>query len=425
MRLRKQEALDLLWENPIEVGRWVGFKDLTEMHNDWLRMFLYSSKDVTLQGHRGSFKTTTLSLFLALHIVIAPNETTTFFRKTGTDVSEVLQQTANILKAGCVQEIVNAIYGKDLLLLKESSAQIHTNLATGYEGTSQISGLGIGTSITGKHSDVVVTDDIVNFNDRVSQAERERTKRAYQELQNVKNRGGRFINTGTPWHKDDCFTLMPEPHKFDCYQTGLMSDAEIKYLKDRMTPSLFAANYELKHIASDDIMFADPVLGADETFAMNGYSHVDAAYGGGDWTAFTICNIKDGKFYIYGRMWQNHIDNVMDEIVQLHEKFLCAKLYKEFNDDKGFSAKELRKKGVRVQIYHEHMNKYMKISTYLKFYWKDVVFVKGTDEEYINQVCDYTENAEHDDAPDSLASLIRQLANKKNRDENTDNYLFY
>lgn len=425
MKLRKQQALDLLWERPIEIGHWVGFKDLSDLHNDWLRMFLYSSDDLTVQGHRGSFKTTTLSLFLAEHIIVAPNETTTFFRKTGSDVSEVLQQTANILRAGCIQEIVNAIYGKDLLLLKDSHAEIHTNLMTGYKGTSQIVGLGIGTSITGKHSDVVVTDDIVNVNDRVSYAERERTKRAYQELQNVKNRGGRFINTGTPWHKDDCFTLMPKPMKYDCYQTGLMSEADIQHVKDHMTASLFAANYELKHIADDDIMFTDPVLGADTELVRDGVSHVDAAYGGEDYTAFTICKVKGGKFYVYGRLWQKHIDNVMDEVVQLHENFMCGKLYKEFNDDKGFVAKELRKRGLRVQTYNEHMNKHMKISSYLKFHWKDVIFVAGTDDEYIEQICDYNENAEHDDAPDSLASIIRQLAPKIGRDENTDNYMFY
>ena len=56
---------------------------------------------------------------------------------------------------------------------------------------------------------------------RLSQAERERTKLAYMELQNIKNRGGRFINTGTPWHKDDAFSIMPKPKRFDCYSTGI------------------------------------------------------------------------------------------------------------------------------------------------------------------------------------------------------------
>ena len=60
------------------------------------------------------------------------------------------------------------------------------------------------------------------------------------------------------------------------------------------------------------------------------------------------------------------------------------------------------------------MNKHMKIVTYLKSIWKDVIFVEGTDQEYIDQICDYFEDAEHDDAPDSAASLARILYKKCN-----------
>jgi hypothetical protein len=35
--------------------------------------------------------------------------------------------------------------------------------------------------------------------------------------------------------------------------------------------------------------------------------------------------------------------------------------------------------------------------------------VDGTDEDYINQICEFNEFADHDDAPDSLASIIRRL----------------
>ena len=110
--------MSLIRNNPIEIGHWVGFKDLTNLHNQWLRGFLFKKNDQTLQAHRGSFKTTTLSLFFAIHSVIYPNETLLYFRKTGGDVSEVARQTANILDSGCMHEIVNAIYGFDLKLLK-------------------------------------------------------------------------------------------------------------------------------------------------------------------------------------------------------------------------------------------------------------------------------------------------------------------
>ncbi len=46
--------------------------------------------------------------------------------------------------------------------------------------------------------------------------------------------------------------------------------------------------------------------------------------------------------------------------------------------------------------------------------WKDVVFLSDTDPDYLAEILDYTETAEHDDCPDSLASLIR-IHKKKGR----------
>ena len=416
MNSERENVLDLLWDNPVEIAHWIGFKDMTELHNEWLKDFLYDEEDQTLQGHRGSYKTTTLSLFFALHMIIAPNETVLFFRKTGADVTEVMRQTANILKSGCVQKMVRILYGKDLRFVKESGAEISTNLSTTIKGASQLAGLGIGTSITGKHADIVVTDDIVNVNDRSSKAERERTKRAYMELENIKNRGGRFINTGTPWHVEDAFTLMPNPKKYDCYTTGLMTPEQIEHVRERMLPSLFAANYELRHIASEDVIFNNPVTNADPSIMDQArYCHIDAAYGGEDYTAFTIVQKTGGKYYVFGKIWRKHIDDCEDEIIEWRKHFNAGKIWCETNSDKGYLAKELRKRGERVSTYVESMNKFLKITSYLKGEWKNVVFVAGTDDAYVRQITDYNENAEHDDAPDSLATMVRMLWGRKER----------
>ena len=414
--ITQSDILNLIKYNPIEIGRWVGFNDLTEMHNEWLKMFLFSKQDETLQGHRGSFKTTVLSLFFALHTVIAPNESLIYFRKTGSDVIEIARQTINILESGCMHEIVRLLYGIDLKLLKATGTEIKTNLATTIKGSSQIVGLGIGTSITGKHADIVVTDDIVNVNDRISTAERERTKITYQELQNIKNRGGRFVNTGTPWHKDDCFTLMPEPKKYDCYTTGLISSEQLEDIKSHMSPSLFAANYELKHIADDDLLFPEPRQGAPEsTIIGSGVAHLDSAFYGEDYTAFSIMSYRDGKFYLFGKVWRKHVQDCYSDILRLYNHFLCDKLYNEKNADKGMVGKELKRLGMRTVLYDESLNKHIKIATYLKAIWAEVVIVEGTDEEYLDMICDYTEDAEHDDAPDSAACLARLLYKKANR----------
>ena len=47
--------------------------------------------------------------------------------------------------------------------------------------------------------------------------------------------------------------------------------------------------------------------------------------------------------------------------------------------------------------------------TYLYSSWKDIKFLKETDEEDIRQIQSYEEKAKHDDCPDSAASVIRLL----------------
>ena len=413
MNSRKQAVLDLLWNEPYKIGHWVGFKDLTTLHNEWLRSFLYAEDDQTLLAHRGSYKTTDLSLFLAIHTVIKPNENVMFFRKTDDDVTEVLTQSQKILKSGAFQKIVCDLYDTDLQLLKENNSEIHTNLCTSTKGISQVVGLGIGTSITGKHADIVVTDDIVNLKDRISKAERERTKIQYMELQNIRNRGGRFINTGTPWHKEDAISIMPNVRRYDCYSTGLITRDKLEELRQSMSDSLFAANYELKHIADKDAMFKEPKFTKDNELIYGGMAHIDAAYDGEDGTAYTIFHkLSDGRIIGFGKRWDKHVDDCLGEIGVYHKMLRAGSISCEKNADKGYLAKELRGLKYSVNTYDESMNKFVKISTYLRSNWKNIIWLEDTDPEYINEILDYSENAEHDDSPDSAASLLRKMENR-------------
>ena len=414
--MTRQQAVEFLKTKPYKLGHLIGFTKLTELHNGWIIDMLKGDEDKTLQAHRGSYKTTCVSIVLALIIILLPRLKTLFIRKTDDDVKEVISQVKKILESQQVKYFVKCIYGVDLRLTKQNATEINTNLSADIKGTSQLVGMGTGSSLTGKHFDRIFTDDIVNLQDRTSKAERDRIKGIYQELHNVKNRGGRIYNTGTPWHKDDAFSIMPKPETWDCYSTGLIDDAELEEIRSKMTASLFSANYELKHIADDDVIFTTPQTGAEPALVEQGECHVDAAYGGEDYTAFTIARKFDGKYYVYGRCWQKHVDDVQDEIIDLRKAFNAGKISCENNGDRGYLGKALRAKGERVNIYHEKMNKYIKITSYLKAEWKNVIFVMGTDEEYINQICDYNEHCEHDDAPDSLASLIRKMWNKKDAD---------
>lgn len=411
MKTEQTKLLDLIKTNPVLIGNWVGFPDLGELHNEWLKSFLFATDDQTLLAHRGSYKTTDLAVAIALLMVLFPNKTIIFLRKTDSDVIEIINQVAKILMDKEFTKIVWLLYRVELKLIKFNTTEIDTNLKTSARGTSQLLGMGIGASLTGKHADIVITDDIVNIKDRISKAERERTKLQYQELQNVKNRGGRFINTGTPWHKDDAISTMPNVSRVDCYQSGLITKEQLQKLRDSMTPSLFAANYELKHIAEADSLFSAPSYTEDIKLIFDGQAHIDAGYYGSDRTAYTIFKEQpDGRIVGFGKLWEKHVDDCKREILLLHQNYRAGTLNLENNADKGYLAKDFREMLITSE-YHESQNKFIKIVTYLRKYWSLIDWLDDTDPEYISMILDYTENADHDDAPDSAASLMRILKN--------------
>lgn len=207
----------------------------------------------------------------------------------------------------------------------------------------------------------------------------------------------------------------------------LDSDADIFYqtygIDDNpfLDPSVVA---ELKKEYSGTVLYDRYILGkwatsegalftvypqrtSDETLLYNGIAHIDAAYGGSDGSALT-CARRDGdKIYLFGRLRNSHIDTLMDFYSSETRRLRCSPILMERNADKGFVGKELRRGGDIAKLYDEHMNKFLKIATYLRKWWNNIVILEGTDKAYIEQIMAYTEQSEHDDAPDSAACVCR------------------
>lgn len=737
--MNEEQVIKLLKEKPYKIGHLLGYEKLTKLHNEWMQEFIYGKNDFTLRAHRGSYKTTAIAVALTILLIVKPNETILFLRKTETDVIEIIKAVSKCLKSDVIQAIVKILYKTDLFLLTDTTSEISTNLKTDVRGTAQLTALGSTSSLTGKHYERIYTDDICfigntkiatpygdkpiqdlkindlvltpvgykkiiamsnhyaevitkhgltgtynhpiynnltqkfdflinsdydnlsiinlkdlikwkiaeilssgmdvhgrkqtenilfygqiintglakcfieqygnlsmvkslkamlyiiktimhiiitliiwnvyrggnikaymqsyalngllkilkkaqdqlcengrnqkrgkkdlkkwaskcikkqwkilyiplvkdvekitkcirqreqdcvedaanlklvkdyikknnlkkknvifklivmsvvnyliqtlqqgtedvkivknekdidvnklqkvynihvddinvyyangilvhncNIKDRTSSAERNRTKLIYMELQNLKNRGGKIVNTGTPWHKEDCFSIMPPAKDYNCYTTGLMSDIEINEIKKRMTPSLFAANYEMKHISDDNALFKQAKYTDEIELIYDGVGHIDARYQGDDFVAYTIIKEgKDGKFYGFGKLYDRHVDDCINDIKKLHETFRAGSIYCEKNADKGYLREKLQNNGFIAHSYHEKMNKHIKICTILYHHWDNIYWIKGTDHDYINQILDYNEFAEHDDAPDGVASILNQITTKK------------
>ena len=404
------EVIDYILERPVELCHQLGFLDMTELHNEWIKLFVLSQEDFTLQAHRESFKSTALSVALAIIILLFPQDTTLFMRKTDTNVKLIIKQVKNILRSDLWQDLSRLIYGRGFELTVDNDISVRTDLVSGIKGDNQLDGLGCGSALTSKHYTRVYTDDIITLQDRVSKAEREKTKLIYQELQNIKVRDGLMGNIGTPWHKEDAFTIMPPAKKYDCYSTGLMTAEQIEKKRQSMSPTLFSANYELKHIADENALFKEPPKFFDDIKILEqGIGHIDASYGGEDGSVLTLGKKVGNNIYLYGKRRTGHIDNYVNEFISLTSACKCGTIFCEDNGDKGYLARDIAKKHPS-RTYHESTNKYIKISTYLKQNWGNIYFYKDTDAEYLQEIMDYTEQAQHDDSPDSASSIVRQLS---------------
>ena len=67
--MTREEAVNFLLERPADFGHLVGFDKLEDLHNEWIIDMIRGTEDTTLQGHRGSYKTTCLSVALSIIII--------------------------------------------------------------------------------------------------------------------------------------------------------------------------------------------------------------------------------------------------------------------------------------------------------------------------------------------------------------------
>ena len=146
---REQELiLTKIKEQPYIVGRKLGFTKLTPLHNDWIKSMVYGKEDETLQAHRGSYKTTCVSVSIFLLLILRPNLKIKFFRKTDTGVKEIVRQVSMMLKTAFARMLVKEIWDVELKLIQDSAFEINTNLTNDPRGVSQLSASGFKSSIS-------------------------------------------------------------------------------------------------------------------------------------------------------------------------------------------------------------------------------------------------------------------------------------
>jgi hypothetical protein len=398
---------------PHKFGHYLGYDKLTEVHGDWIKKAWTTEGDWVLQAHRNSYKTTSvLVVGFIWYMFYNPDKTVLIVRKEYEGAASIVREIAKHYVSEPVLGLYKYVYGIDnpLSMVRKDKIELSTKKKVTKEANLET--IGIGGAITGRHYDKVFTDDIITIKDRISRAERENTKLFIQELENIPVAGGTKTHTGTPWHHDDGFTLMPEAEK---YPVGSLEikDLTPEYLakiKRSMSPSLYAANYDLKHISDETREFDEP---AREPWPERRFKIItawlDPSYKGSNTTALAMYGSCNDRHYVRGWVWPESVEACYSKITNILTDYNAGTLYVETNADKGFSARDLRLKWPAVVDRNETMNKHIKIISHLKKNWCDIIFADDCQDEFLNQILDYQEGQEPDDAPDALAALLREM----------------
>jgi hypothetical protein len=412
--------VEFLCENPHVLGHLAGKTKLEAIHSEWIK-YIWNPDldgDVALQAFRGSYKTTSIVHLGPVWVLLFwfPDWRIFIIRKDFTAASNAVETIHEIILSSNIRSLFTYVHGVEPKPIVKRKEKITYNFKNTITPEGNLNPLGLDPSIAGKHGDGFICDDFVNLKDRISKAERNRTKEIIREVAtNIADPGRHTRYVGTPWHKDDAWTICPPPITFNVYELPLLTEDEIRRKRAKTTGSLWAANYELSHVADDDALFREPNWGKWKTVGVESVrAHLDAAFDGDHFNALTImAKRSDGKLQGIGFSYAGNVKEWAHQIVTICKKFSVRKLYIEDNPDKGYTADDLKRLGMSVSTYTETINKHVKIATFLKEAWNDIIWdEEQTDAEYMNQILDYRERQEPDDGADSAASLIRACFSK-------------
>jgi hypothetical protein len=408
---------------PHLLGHLANKKLLTSLHSDWI-LYMWDTQEFrSLQAHRGAYKTTAITIIGTIwHMLFHPNDRIAVVRKKYSDASSCINNIRQIMGAPEIKMLFKYAHGVEPKLLIRRENALLFNFKRDKTPENSVDAYGLETDITGKHYDKIICDDFVTLADKISTAERERTINVIREIQtNVIDPGKQVIFVGTPWHREDAWKITPEPQKFPITATNILNSEEIATKRASTTPTLFAANYELVHISSESAIFPTANYKKWDFRMKTGvFGHLDAKFSGNHTNALTfMCRTPENRIQAIGFTFSEHIKHRYGFVFECWKRYFCGTMFVETNADKGFLADELKTLGIPITSYHEKTNKHIKIETYLRVNWDKIYWCPDSDDDYINQILDYSEGQLPDDCPDSAACLIRAKFHK------TTNYSLY
>jgi hypothetical protein len=257
---------------------------------------------------------------------------------------------------------------------------------------------------------MIIMEDPITPED-TSPAERQRVKKVYEELYKLTKN---IVIIGQPVHKADLYQELRD--KIPTFKMiwgdipELDCDLEAQR-KAGVSEDSIQASYFLNIIGADSLPFYK-VKTVEYTAGQN-VAYIDPAREGKDYTAISVAGRNFDKLVVAGWAFRKAWYDCLDEFEEIFKMLNVGRICIETNGIGEMAVIQMRKLGIPAVGRNTTTNKHQRIMN-IASYVNDIELFRQErgmpallqgNEIYLDQVRNYEYNAEHDDAPDSLAGV--------------------
>lgn len=335
--------------------RTTGRKLVDPVYHKWLCDTLSTNQDVMLVVPRRHMKTTWSKVLLIQNILKNPMIRQAMYSSTTTLVEQELASIKRMAATPALRNLFPEVItdpGKKGLGWQTNRAAELTIYRNPEEGSPpqecQIEVYGAGSTVTGKHFDIHLYDDLINEKTTQTMEQLNKTREWYGYIQGVLEPGGQEIYIGTPYHHEDLTVWIEREGIYDrIIKRGYRENGKIVYsyftekmidkLKKRMTNYQFSCQFECQPIPKEDQPFPppQPTYTQMPTGKYIWYIAVDPAATVKTWsdeTAIVVAAVDEiGMVYVEEALhFKKTGDKVAEIILQLNERYKPRKIGIEF-----------------------------------------------------------------------------------------------
>lgn len=262
----------------------------------------------------------------------------------------------------------------------------------------------------GRHPDLVIMEDPITPDDD-SPAERRRVKKVYEEIYKLTKN---IVIIGQPVHKADLYQELREKIPTFKMIWGDIPELDCDLDAQRkagVSEESIQASYFLNIMGADNMPFFK--IQTVDFNASENVAFIDPAREGKDFTAISVAGRNFDNLIVSGWAFRKAWYDCLTEFEKIFTALNVGKVCIETNGIGDLAVIQMRKLGIPTVGRNTTTNKHQRIMN-IASYVKDIKLYQMTEGEpsllqgnqiFIDQVKNYEYNAEHDDAPDSLAGV--------------------